>query len=173
MKKVALVILMAISSVVFASDATLEVGGVKNRVTQANGSIARVNVSEGALIGGLQTETVSTTSRNQGDVSYGFPELFGVKTSIGLGAVTQTGVRSHVVYLGNIGYTYNFNDAFNAGVGVSYRNDLDKNILDKRAAGKFKFGYNLDKSTSLGASYERAYGDEKTNTYALIGTRKF
>lgn len=173
MKKVVLgVFLVLLSFSAAAVDVTASVGGVKNRVTGDSGSIARVALQNGGLGYGLQTETVANVSRNQADVSYSLADAAGVSASLGLGAVTKTGVRSHAVYLAKVGYTYKM-DKFSVGGGLNYRNDFDNAILDRKTGAKVGVGYAVTNDATVDLAYERGYGDSKTNTLTLSCNKKF
>ena len=179
MKKVLFSLMLLVSfgvaSLARAADATLDVGSVKDRTTNTVGSIVRIAAHEGPVAVGLESQAIGRTGasiRNQADAYYGF-DMFGVSVAAGFGGVTQTGVNTHAVYLGKVGYKYDFTKELSGQVGLAYRNDFDDLIRDRQALAKVGVGYAFDANTAITGSYSRSYGDSKLNTYSLSVARKF
>lgn len=173
MKKVLFGLLMLVSVGAFAADATLALGTVHNRVSGADGSYARLAVQNDSVAYGVQAETVANVSRNQADVTYSLVDVAGMSASVGLGAVTKTNVKTHAVYLANVGYKYKFSNGIMANVGMSYRNDFESAILDRKTTASIGAGYMVTENTKVGVNYARGYGDSKTNIYTLACNTKF
>lgn len=160
-------------STAFAVDTTISLTGMKDRPTNTHGSLVRLAVHNGVINYGLQTETVGGTSRNQADVSYTLVDAVGISASVGLGEVTKTNTKTHTIYLGKIGYTYDYGNKFSSNVGLSYRNDFDSLILDRKLDAKVGGAYALTAKSSVGLTYSHSYGDSKKNAITLAYNTKF
>lgn len=165
--------LLVLSAGAFAADATVSVASVKNRANTTYGSEARVAVREDAFSVGLETQKVGVAMRNQGDVYWTPVDVYGITAGVGLGYVTDSVVKNHGVYLGKVGYAYDFGNQWKANVGLAYRNDFDNLILDRKTTASVGGTYNFDAKTYAGATYARSYGDSKQDNFAVSVNRKF
>lgn len=173
MKKVLFGLLMLVSFSAFAVDATVALGTIHDRNSGADGSYARLAVQNDSLAYGVQAETVSNVSRNQVDASYAIVDVAGMSATVGLGAVTKTNVKTHAVYLASVGYKYKFSNGIIANAGMSYRNDFEQAVLDRKTTASVGVGYMVTPDTKVGLNYARGYGDSKTNIYTLACNTKF
>lgn len=120
MKKLfASLVLFAFATAAQAAEAGFTVGAVKNRVANTNGSVVQVNVKSNDFDYGLQSLNVANKNRIEVDVVYTAFSKAGFTGKVGAGAVEATNVKTHVVYLGSVGYEYDFGNAVKVGAGVN------------------------------------------------------
>jgi len=173
MKKiVAMVVMLFAFAAAQAVEVGYTVGSVKARDTNVTGSVMQVAVQNGRVGAALQSLTIANANRTEADVTYTLTGK-GIHATAGLGGVTQTGVKTHAVYLGEVGYDYAFENKWTAGAAVGYKNDFERVVHDRQVTYTAKASYAFSDATSVGLAYTRYNGDLRLNSLAVACTTKF
>lgn len=172
MKKVLFAVLMLISFGAFSADASVSIAGVHDRVTRFNGSDVRVAVTDDLVTVALDSRNVKNVNKTVASTAVSVKQ-YGLCVSGGLGETFETTAQTHAIYFGNVGYNYDFGNKLSAGAKLGYQNDFKKNILDRQVTFGVNGAYALSQKYSIGANFERANGDTKTNSIGLVAVAKF
>lgn len=171
MKKVLFGLLMLVSFGVLAADVTYTAGSVKDRVSTARGGVVQIAVKDESFQYTLQSLNIGG-NRTTAQVAY-LLSAGGFHGGAGLGGVSETGVKSHAVYFGTVGYGYDFGNKISASADLGYKNDFQRNILNREVTIGAGVNYALLPKTSLGLGFVRYNGDAKLNVLALNVNSKF